>query len=110
MHYLVVSALLLLSLLLNTSPATASSETDFHSYMKVWDTKIELASQYLKDAESEFKRGDELQGCFKQTKAAQFGIEATESLIKAFEISGSTDDMSNINSGLEKWKELRDFC
>ena len=34
----------------------------------------------------------------------------TLSLIKAFELSGSTDDLSNIKSGLDKWKEIRDFC
>ena len=99
-----------LCLLIFINPVFAGIEIDFNDYMQIWNEKIELASQYLKDAESSFKNGDELQGCVKQREAAKYGVEATESLIKAFEISGSTSDMSNIESGLDKWKELRDFC
>ena len=51
-----------------------------------------------------------LQGCVKQRKAAEVGIKATQSLIKAFEINSPNDDLSNIRVGLNKWKELRDFC
>ncbi len=72
--------------------------------------KIKLASQYLEEAENELKNGDAIQGCINQKKAAGFGIEATESLIKAFQANGSQNDIENIKTGLKKWKELRDFC
>ncbi|KGG12533.1 MULTISPECIES: HEPN domain-containing protein [Prochlorococcus] len=91
-------------------PVLASEEIEFKTYMNSWNENIEKASRYLKEAEAEFKRGDELQGCVKQRQAAKYGIKGTESLIKAFEISESTSDLSNIQSGLDKWKELRDFC
>ena len=97
-------------LLILGNPVLADSQISFDDYMKIWNENIELASQGLNDAESAFKNGDALQGCVKQREAAKYGVEATESLIKAFEISGSTGDMSNLESGLDKWKELRDFC
>ena len=107
----ICSALMIfLCLLILANPVLADYRIDFDGYMKIWNDRIELASHHLKEAESAFKDGDELQGCVQQRKAANYGIEATQSLIKAFEISGSTDDMSNIESGLDKWKELRDFC
>ena len=107
MKYLILALLLLTCLTINP---VAKASGDFNAEMKVWNENIELASKYLKIAEKEFLNGDELQGCVEQRKAAEYGILATNSLIKAFEISGSTDDLSGILSGLSKWKELRDFC
>ncbi len=92
----------------NTS--LANEVTTFDSSMKDWNTKREKASDLLKEAELEFKKGDELQGCFKQRQAAEYGIDGTRSLIRAFEISDSTYDLSDIKAGLKKWEELRDFC
>ena len=83
---------------------------DFESYMYEWNDKRELATQYLLEAEKALKEGDKTTGCTKQRKASKYGIEATESLIKAFEESASTDDLSNIIAGLNKWQELKDFC
>ena len=94
----------------SASPVFSKDAQDFNSYMKSWNINIEKASKYLKDAENEFKKGDELQGCVMQRKAAKYGINGTESLIKSFEAQNSTEGLSNIKSGLNKWKELRDFC
>ncbi len=102
--------LIVLVTFLSAGTALASSNQDFKKYMDTWNKKIKLASEYLDEAESELKNGDAIQGCIKQKKAAGFGIEATESLIKAFQVSGSQNDIENINTGLKKWKELRDFC
>ncbi len=93
-----------------SNTAFADVGVDFNNYMKAWNENIELAAQYLKNAETEFLNGDALQGCVEQRKAASYGISATESLLKAFKLSGSTDDLSGVQSGLAKWKELRDFC
>ena len=92
------------------NPLWAMPASEFDSYMQVWNEKSELASKYLKQAEKQLKLGDKLQGCKTQTLAADYGIQATESLLKAFEISGSTTDLSGLKSGLNKWRQLRDFC
>ena len=89
---------------------SAFSNEDYKSYLDVWDQKIKLASEYLKEAEKELKDGNEAVACKNQREAAKYGIEATESLIKAFEVSGSTDDLSDLRVGISKWEELRDFC
>ena len=78
--------------------------------MKDWDEKINLASQFLDKAEQSLKNGDALQACSDQSKASEYGIAGTRSLIKAFEISGTTDDLSNLESGINKWKEIGEYC
>ena len=95
---------------LSSETAFASNNENFRDYMDTWNEKIKLASEYLDQAENELKNGDAIQGCINQKKAAGFGIEASESLIKAFKVNGSQGDIENIETGLKKWKELRDFC
>ena len=102
--------IIIIVIFISAGTAFASSKQDFKNYMDTWNEKIKLASQYLDEAENELKNGDAIQGCIKQKKAAGFGIEATESLIKAFQVNGSQNDIENIKTGLKKWKELRDFC
>ncbi len=109
MNYLLTLILSLLIFLISDS-ALAVPETDFELNLKNWNKNIALASKYLEDAEKDLKDGDPVQSCIKQRKAANYGIEATESLIKVFEENGSKEDINNIKSGLNKWKELRDFC
>ena len=84
---------------------------EFEMNMDVWNNKAALASKYLQKAEEALKKGDKIQGCSDQKKAGGYGIEATEALIKAFEINGNAQsEVSNLNNGLNKWRELRDFC
>ncbi len=78
--------------------------------MKEWDEKRELASKYLQEAEKSLKEGDALAGCSSQREASRYGIEATEALIKAMEANGSKNEIENLKAGLNKWKELGDFC
>ena len=99
--------LLLLLITIQNAPAFAE---DFESYMHEWNEKRELATQYLLEADKALREGDEVTGCITQRKASKYGIEATKSLIKAMRINGSTDGLENFESGLNKWKELGDFC
>tara|TARA_B100000700_G_C14564696_1_gene632744 strand:+ start:361 stop:648 length:288 start_codon:yes stop_codon:yes gene_type:complete len=94
--------------MINSIP-TALAE-DFQTHMNEWNEKRVLASQYLLDAEKFLKEGDKAKGCSKQREASQYGIQATESLIKAMKINDSTDGLENFESGLKKWRELGDFC
>ncbi len=79
-------------------------------YMNEWDEKREDASRYLEEAEKAFRNGDEITGCIAQRKAGEVGIDATKSLINAMKANGSTDGIENLNSGLLKWQELKDYC
>lgn len=102
--------LLLIIIISQSHIALADSEKNFSKYMQIWNEKKDLASQYLEEAEKAFKSGDELSGCVAQQKAAEFGIDATNSLIKAMKANGSNNGIENIESGLRKWEELKDFC
>ncbi len=102
--------IMILFISLNSEAAIASSEENFEIHMNSWNQNIKLASQYLDEAEKELKNGDAVQGCIMQKKAASYGIEATESLIKAFKANGSKGDIENFETGLRKWRELEEFC
>ncbi len=110
MKYLLITIILILGLILPNDLVLADSSNKFQYHFDNWNKNIKLASQYLDEAEKELRNGNEAQGCIQQRKAANYGIEATNSLIKAFKESGSTKDLSDIQSGLNKWEELRDFC
>ena len=89
----------------------AKAETDFEIYLNEFYLKQEKASKILKEIEKELKDGSREKDCAMQKEAASLGIEATESLIKAFEINkGSKTQIKNLQTGLNKWKELRDYC
>tara|TARA_Y100001968_G_scaffold17060_1_gene13537 strand:+ start:678 stop:1007 length:330 start_codon:yes stop_codon:yes gene_type:complete len=106
--------LLLLSLifcfLLFISLGEVNAETEFEMYLSDFYQKQEQASQILKEIETDLKDGSKEKVCARQREAANYGIEATESLIKAFTINGSTSQMENLQAGLDKWRELRDYC
>ena len=103
--------LLLISLvLLFASVMSANAESEFEMYLSDFYQKQEKASQILKEIETDLKDGSRERVCARQREAASYGIEATESLIKAFKTNGSKTEMENLQAGLDKWRELRDYC
>ncbi len=107
---LIRSFLILILLFTPRYELLANNLEDFDSYMQSWEQNRELASQYLEDALKEFKAGDELTGCATQQQAGEYGIKATESLIKAIKTKGNEESIPDLEAGLNKWRELRDSC
>ncbi len=111
MKKLLVLFLLILTFFFHERGIEAKSINEFEIQITNWNKKISLASKYLKQAESALKEGDKYNGCLNQKKAGTLGVEASMSLIKAFEIKGGNNrEIENFRNGLNKWKELRDFC
>ncbi len=103
--------LLLISLvLLFSSVIPANAESEFEMYLSDFYQKQEKASKILKEIETDLKDGSRDRVCARQREAASYGIEATESLIKAFKTNGSKTELKNLQMGLDKWRELRDYC
>ncbi len=103
--------LLLISLvLLFSSVISANAESEFEMYLRDFYQKQEKASNILKEIEIDLKDGSRDRACARQREAASYGIEATESLIKAFKTNGSKTEIENLQAGLDKWRELRDYC
>ncbi len=103
--------LLLISLvLLCSSVKSVNAESEFEMYLSDFYQKQEKASKILKEIETELKDGSRDRVCARQREAASYGIEATESLIKAFKTNGSKTEIENLQAGLDKWRELRDYC
>ena len=107
---MIILILVMLLIHSHSDVVLAGTQDVFDDYMNKWTEKKTMASKYLLEAEAAFKNGDELTGCAIQKKASTYGIEATESLIMAMEVNGSTDGLENLETGLNKWKELGDFC
>ena len=101
---------LIFSFFLFISLIPVNAETEFDMYLSDFYQKQALASKILKDIETDLKGGSKDGVCARQRQAARYGIEATESLIKAFKINGSKTQMENLQAGLDKWRELRDYC
>ena len=101
---------LIFSLLLFFSLIPVRAETEFEINLSDFYQKQEQASKILKEIENDLKDGTKDRVCARQREAAIYGIEATESLIKAFKINGSKTQMENLKAGLDKWRELRDYC
>ena len=103
--------LLLISLvLLFSSVISANAESEFEMYLSDFYQKQAKATKILKEIETDLKDGSRDRVCARQREAASYGIEATESLIKAFKTNGSKTEMENLQAGLDKWRELRDYC
>ena len=89
---------------------SVNAESDFEMYLSDFYQKQEKASKILKEIETDLKDGSRHRVCARQREAARYGIEATESLIKAFKTNGSKTEMENLQAGLDKWRELKDYC
>ena len=96
--------------LLLYSVISVNAESEFEMYLSDFYQKQEKASKILKEIETNLKDGSRDRVCARQKEAASYGIEATESLIKAFKTNGSKTEMENLQAGLDKWRELRDYC
>ena len=104
-------ALLLICIgFLFSSAISVNAESKFEMYIRDFYQKQEEASKILKEIETDLKDGSRDKACARQKEAARYGIEATESLIKALKTNGSKTEMENLQAGLDKWRELRDYC
>ena len=86
------------------------SDTQFEEYLNDFYKKQEMASKLLKEIETDMKNGSKERVCLRQREAAMYGIEGTQSLLKAFEISGTTYQLEDIKAGLNKWRNLSEAC
>ena len=89
---------------------SVDAESEFEMNLNNFYQKQERASKILKEIETDLKDGSRDRACARQKEAAKYGIEATESLIKAIRIDGSKTEIENVQAALEKWRALNDSC
>jgi len=92
----------------NANEVNAQNKLDF--YMNDFYTKSNEASQILKEIENDMKLGIKKKICSRQIRAAKLGIRANESLIKAFQITGTEPPNSSINASQKRWESLLNNC
>jgi len=101
----------LVILIINTQiPNQVNGENKLDFYMNDFYTKSNEASLILKEIESDMKQGIKKKICSRQIKAAKIGIQANESLIKAFQIAGTKPPISSINASQKRWESLLNNC
>ena len=91
-------------------PKQVNAENKLDFYMNDFYTKSNEASLILKEIEIDIKLGIKNKICSRQIKAAELGILANESLIKAFQIAGTEPPNSSINLSQKRWESLLNDC
>ena len=103
--------ILLIIFLINLSLTTQTrAQTPFDVYMNDFYSKSNEARNILKEIEITLKEGSRSQVCSRQRKAAKLGLLANDSLIKAFEITGSEVPTKAIKASEKRWKSILNKC
>ena len=93
-----------------TFPNQIKAENKLNFYINDFYFKSNEARQILKGIENSLKEGSKDKICLKQIKAAELGLNANDSLIKAFEIKGIEPPFEAINASKKKWESLLNKC
>ena len=91
-------------------PNQVNAENKLDFYMNDFYNKSSKASLILKEIETDMKLGIKNNVCSRQIKAAELGILANESLIKAFKIAGTEPPNSSLKASQERWESLLNDC
>jgi len=86
------------------------AETEFDYYLNDFFNKRSEATQILKEIELEIKNGSRKNYCSRQREAAKIGLNANDSLIKAYKINGTNPPLKTIESNKNKWISIRENC
>ena len=105
----IIIILVIYTMIINI-PIQVNAENKLDFYMNDFYNKLNEASQILEEIEGELKSGKRRKVCPRQIKAAKLGIQANESLIKAFQISGTEPPNSSVNASQAKWESLLKDC
>ena len=97
-------------LVLIISPNKVYSNTVLDVYMNDFYSKSNEASLILKEIESTLKEGSREKVCLRQREAARLGLLASKSLMKAFELAGTTPPIESIKASQQRWKSILDEC
>ena len=106
---IIIILLVIYSIYMNI-PNEVNAEDKLDFYMNDFYTKLNEARLILKEMEGEMKTGEKRKVCPRQIKAAKLGIQANESLIKAFQIAETEPPNLSISASQERWESLLNDC
>ena len=86
------------------------ANTALDVYINDFYSKSNEASIILKELETTLRDGSRKKVCSRQRKAANLGLLANKSLIKAFEVAGKTPPMESITANVLRWESMLDEC
>jgi len=91
-------------------PNEVYANTALDVYMNDFHSKSNEASLILKEIETTIKDGSRKNVCLRQREAARLGLLANKSLIKAFELAGTTPPMESIKANQQRWESILNGC
>ena len=91
-------------------PTQILADTTLDFYINDFYSKSNEASQILKELENNLKDGSRENTCSRQREAGRLGLLANQSLIQAFEISGTKPPIRAIKASQKKWKSILNEC
>ena len=97
-------------LVLIISPYKVNANSTFDFYMNDFYSKSKEASQILKEIESSLKDGSRKNVCIRQREAANLGLLANKSLIKAFEIRVALPPKESMKESQRQWESIINDC
>ena len=86
------------------------ADTALDVYMNDFYSKSNEASLILREIESTLKEGSREKVCLRQREAARLGLLANKSLIKAFEVAGTSPPMESIKASQRRWESMLNEC
>jgi len=92
------------------SPVQIHADTAFDVYINDFYSKSNEARKILKEIETTLKEGSRKNVCSRQREAANLGLLANKSLIKAFEIGGEEPPIEALNSSQKRWESILNEC
>ena len=103
---------LILSIIIIFKVSPVYSEINqFDSDLSIWNTKINIAKKYLREAADLLKVGEEKKACIKQKKAGMYGVEASTSILKIFqEEKVDFKQIELAKRNLQRWEKLKNIC
>ena len=97
-------------LVLTISQNQVYADTALDVYMNDFYSKSNEASLILREIESTLKEGSREKVCLRQREAARLGLLANKSLIKAFEVAGTSPPMESIKASQLRWESMLNEC
>ncbi len=106
---LISSILLIIFTLFNFSLKAEVIENN-NKLLEEWNYNNDLASFYLVQAEKYLKSGDKINACISQRKASQYGLTASNYLMRSFILNEKEEDILKLKKLIQKWDQLSKSC
>ena len=106
----IISSILLIVFTLFNFSLKAEVIDNNNKLLKEWNNNNDLASFYLLQAEKDLKLGDKINACINQRKASEYGLTASNYLMRSFILNEKEEDILKLKKLIQEWDQLSKSC